>query len=260
MIDWLDLGYRKHTAHVLLEVDVTQVRQEIREYRARTGDHLSLTAFVTSCFARAIGENQLMHACRKGRTRLVLFGEVDVAMPIEREVEGQHIPVPLIIRSANMNSAGEIDREIRSAKSGGNPQTRGMRWLPLWLLLPGFIRRFVWKTLLGNPYRRKRIIGTTLVTNAGMFGTGTAWGISSPGVYTTCLVVSIARKPEVIGDRTDAREYLCLTISVDHDIVDGGVVARFAQRLKQLIEDGSGLREESPKLDDFAMLPMPAAG
>src|SRR5947209_6334077 len=94
MIDWLELTQRKHVAHVLVEVDVTSTRQEIREYRMRTGLPLSVTAFITACFVQAIEENPLMHAYRKGRGKLVLLGDVDVTVAIEREVEDQRIPVP----------------------------------------------------------------------------------------------------------------------------------------------------------------------
>jgi pyruvate/2-oxoglutarate dehydrogenase complex dihydrolipoamide acyltransferase (E2) component len=53
-----------------------------------------------------------------------------------------------------------------------------------------------------------------------------------------------------------SREYLSLTISVDHDIVDGAPAARFAGRLKELIESGYGLddlavdSEATPSLEE----------
>jgi pyruvate/2-oxoglutarate dehydrogenase complex dihydrolipoamide acyltransferase (E2) component len=245
MIDWLDLQRRQNAVHILLEVDVTQARRNISAYRSRTGGSMSLTAFITACFARSIDENKLLHAYRMGRGQLVLFEDVDVTVAVEREVEGQKIPVPLIIREANKKSFGEIDREIKTAKTGGNPQSRGMHLLPFWLLLPPFVRRFIWKRLLSNPHRRKRISGTTMMTNAGMFGSGTGWGIS-PSLYTaTLLVGSIATKPGVVDERIEVREYLCLTVTVDHDIVDGAVAARFAARLKELIQSGGGLLEEN---------------
>ena len=244
MIDWLDLQRRKHTVYILLEADVTKARRDIRGYRTRTGEPLSLTTFITACFARAIDQNKLMHAYRKGRGRLVLFKDVDVTVAVEREVEGQKIPVPLIIRAANTKSFGEIDQEIRAARTGENPQSGAMQWLPLWLLVPAFIRRLIITRLLSNPHRRKRISGTTIVTNAGMFGSGTGWGISPPSYTSSLLVGSIAKKPGVVGEQIEVREYLCLTISVDHDIVDGAVAARFSQRLKKLIESGAGLLEQ----------------
>jgi hypothetical protein len=86
------------------------------------------------------------------------------------------------------------------------------------------------------------------VTNAGMFGSGTGWGISPPGYTSSVLLGSIARKPGVVGEQIEVREYLCLTVSVDHDIVDGAVAARFSRRLKELIESGGGLSAEQQVL------------
>ena len=37
------------------------------------------------------------------------------------------------------------------------------------------------------------------------------------------------------------RDYLSLTVSFDHNMIDGAPAARFTERLKQLIESGHGL-------------------
>jgi pyruvate/2-oxoglutarate dehydrogenase complex dihydrolipoamide acyltransferase (E2) component len=39
------------------------------------------------------------------------------------------------------------------------------------------------------------------------------------------------------------REHLCLTVSFDHDIIDGAPAARFIQHFKELVESSSGLME-----------------
>jgi len=52
---------------------------------------------------------------------------------------------------------------------------------------------------------------------------------------------AIARKPAVIGDHVEAREFLEMTIVFDHDVVDGAPVAIFLQRLRELMESGYGL-------------------
>ena len=54
-------------------------------------------------------------------------------------------------------------------------------------------------------------------------------------------VGGIAQKPGVVDGRVEIREYLSMTISFDHDTVDGAPAARFTQRLKELIEGGYGL-------------------
>ena len=37
---------------------------------------------------------------------------------------------------------------------------------------------------------------------------------------------------------------LCLTVTFDHDIIDGAPAARFVRRLVELIENGHGLSED----------------
>ena len=53
----------------------------------------------------------------------------------------------------------------------------------------------------------------------------------------------IAKKPGAVEDRIEIREYLNVTISIDHDIVDGAPAARFTQRLKEMVESGYGLSD-----------------
>jgi pyruvate/2-oxoglutarate dehydrogenase complex dihydrolipoamide acyltransferase (E2) component len=50
------------------------------------------------------------------------------------------------------------------------------------------------------------------------------------------FVGEIARKPGFVGDRIEAREFLSMTILFDHDVVDGGPMALFLQRLRDLME------------------------
>jgi pyruvate/2-oxoglutarate dehydrogenase complex dihydrolipoamide acyltransferase (E2) component len=104
---------------------------------------------------------------------------------------------------------------------------------------------------LGDPERRKRMTGTTFVSAVGMFGRGTAWGLPQGQNYTLGLTVGwIARKPgyarTVDRDRIEPRELLCLTLSIDHDVVEGAVAARFAARLSELLE-GAALVDGPPR-------------
>ena len=111
----------------------------------------------------------------------------------------------------------------------------------MWLFVPGPCRRLLLRLWLGDPVRRKRVTGTTFVSAVGMFGAGTAWGVPMGQNYTLGLTVgSIARKPGIVrdaaGERIEPREYLSLTLTFDHDVVDGGPAARFTRRLTQLLE------------------------
>jgi pyruvate/2-oxoglutarate dehydrogenase complex dihydrolipoamide acyltransferase (E2) component len=242
--DWLVIAARRHTMHALLELDVTDARRAIRECRAETGEPLSFTAFIVACLARAIVDEPSMHAHRKGRHELALFDDVDVSVVVERTVDGAKIPVPSIVRAANRKSPTEITREIHEATAGELPYPLARRALPFWLRIPGVVRRALIARWLADPVRRKRLTGTTFVSAVGMFGTGTAWALPQAQNYTLGLTLGgIARKPGLTGgpdgERVEPREFLALTLSFDHDIVEGAPAARFTTRLKELIERGS---------------------
>jgi pyruvate/2-oxoglutarate dehydrogenase complex dihydrolipoamide acyltransferase (E2) component len=243
--DWLELMSRRHLIHALIELDVTDTRRAIRAARGAAGAPLSLTAYIIACLARAIDENKIMHAYRRGQ-RLILFADVDVTTLVEQAVTGQKVPVPHIIRSANRLSAWAIQREIDQAKAAPSLTNRQARWLPLWLLLPAPLRRFAWSRLLDDPFRRKRLTGTTVVTAVGMFGSGAGWGIPLTP-YTLCLTLGgVARRPAAGDERGARREYLCATLTADHDLIDGAPLARFINRLKALVEGGELLAADSP--------------
>ena len=63
--------------------------------------------------------------------------------------------------------------------------------------------------------------------------------IAPPTLMIT--VGGIATKPHYVDGDLQARELLDLTISVDHEVVDGAPAARFARRLAELIEQADGL-------------------
>ena len=222
--------------HALLEFDVSRPRQLISAHLARSGERLSFTAFVAASFARAIERDPLLHAYRDWRGRLILFDEVDVVTLIESEVD--EVAVPHVIRMANRRSVGEISAEIRRIQSA--PAASTQRSGPLVRLspfVPGPLRRLFFRALRRNPHLMKRTAGTTLVTSLGMFGAGSAWAVGIVPLHTTCLAVGgIAVKPLVVEGRVEPREVLALTLSVDHDIVDGAPAARFVAHLRALIE------------------------
>jgi pyruvate/2-oxoglutarate dehydrogenase complex dihydrolipoamide acyltransferase (E2) component len=47
----------------------------------------------------------------------------------------------------------------------------------------------------------------------------------------------ITEKPTVIDDKAETREYLNLTVMIDHDVIDGAPAARFTARLAELVQE-----------------------
>jgi hypothetical protein len=243
IVGYLDAASRKHLVHGLLEVDVTVPRRMIREHRSRTGETLSFTAFVIACVARAVDEDRSVHAYRLGRNRLVVFDEVDVCALVERGAGAERIAAPYVFRAANARTYRDLHEELRTVQGGEVPSFRPME---AGGRLPRFLGRWFWRALGRRPHLWKRLSGTVSVSAVGMFGEGGGWGIPI-SEYTLMLTVGgIAPKPGIgPGGRIEVREHLDLTVSVDHDVVDGAPAARFTQRLQELIEGGYGLAEAS---------------
>jgi pyruvate/2-oxoglutarate dehydrogenase complex dihydrolipoamide acyltransferase (E2) component len=244
MMDGGRIGVRRHTVHGLLEIDVTLAHRVIREHKERTGETLSFTAFVIACLGRAVDMNKHMHAYRNWRNQLVIFDEVDVNTLFEVQVDGRPLIRPHIIRAANRKTFREIYEEVRAFQAG-HAESKESNFIQWFVLLPGFIRRFLLRVLAKNPPLLKEYAGTVLVTGIGMFGTGGGWGIPVPNHTLQITLGGIAEKPGVVDGRIEIREYLSVTISIDHDIVDGAPAARFTQRLKELIESAVDLDEVS---------------
>ncbi|HLO14972.1 MAG TPA: 2-oxo acid dehydrogenase subunit E2 [Anaerolineales bacterium] len=246
----LDIYWWKHSIYALLEVDVTTARQFISEHKERTGEGLSFTGWLAYCLARAVDEDKSVQAYLKGRKKLVMFDNVDVGLPVEREIGGKRTPIGYVIRNANHKTFLEIHKEIRAVQTEPAPPGRGMpRWLQFGLLFPaplstlfvGLLRAAIrW-----DPTITVAQAGTVGVTSVGMFGKGrsSGWGLTPPMHSLFLIVGGISRKPAVVDDRIEPREILNLTIGFNHDVVDGGPAARFVHRLLELIEGGYGLME-----------------
>ncbi len=93
---------------------------------------------------------------------------------------------------------------------------------------------------------QKNLAGTVGLTAVGMFGKGAGWGILPANAHPLWMTVGgIGEKPGVVDGHIAIRDYLSLTISFDHNIIDGAPAARFTERLKDLIESGYGLDDST---------------
>jgi pyruvate/2-oxoglutarate dehydrogenase complex dihydrolipoamide acyltransferase (E2) component len=237
IVDAGRLASRRHIVHGLLEVDVTAARDFMRGAKAR-GEDLSFTAFLVACFARAIAANPTVQAYRDGRGRLIVFHDVDVATPIEA-VAGA-AAIPHIVRAANRKTVAEISAEIRAvqARPATSEQTGGL--VALGERAPRLAREIFYWGIHLNPHWLKRTSGTAIVTSVGMFGRRGGWGVGFLPLHTLGLTVGgISQKPGVHDGQVAIREYLNLTISFDHDIVDGAPAARFVRAFTELVESAS---------------------
>lgn len=246
-IDGFDALPNPHPISALMELDVSVPLDRIEALRAR-GVRVSLFAHLVSAVGRALAEFPDLNSAQIGR-RLVRYADVDVSVPVERRTENGRYPLMLVIRKAQEKTAREIFGEIEDAKSAHSRTgtlseedawvKRGMRVLGL---LPRFARVAFFRAMLRSARSVQRA-GTTQVTSVGKFA-------SIPGFVST-FTTGPRATGFVVGGVTDKavardghvviRPVLAFTAVFNHDLVDGSPAARFAERLRDLIESGEGL-------------------
>ena len=242
MIDGGQMGLKKHTIHGLVEFDITQAREMLRQHNLKTDENLSFSAFFLACLGKAIDLDRQMQAYRNWRNQLIIYNDVDVNMLFEVEVDGKKTIRPHILRGVNKKSIREIQDEI-DAFQDEHESSREAKFIEWFVRLPTFIRRlFLW-FLFKNPRLIKDYYGTVLVTSVGMFGIGSGWGIPVPNHTLQLTLGGVGEKPGVVNHQVEVRQYMSVTVSFDHDIVDGAPATRFIQRLKKLIEHGHGIND-----------------
>ncbi len=252
VLDTLRLGRRKPMMHGLLEVDVTAARRLLAAHKARSGSSLSFTAFVLACLGRAAAACPEVHGLRDWLGRVVLFDDVHVTTIVEVSAQGRRFPLAHLVRAVNRRGVRELSDELRAVQASGMRSVPG--WLRvgarLFLALPGVVRRALYRVLLRSPRFAQRHTGTVLVSSLGMFG-GVGWGLSAPGLHDLSIVVGglasramLAGGPDGPPASPAAREVLCLTVSANHELVDGAPLARFARRFTELLESAELLHAE----------------
>ncbi len=248
-VNALTLSWPAHSMFGLLEIDVTIPRRIIADHKERTGETLSFAGFLAYCLARAVDEDTSIQAFRKGDKHLLQCDDVNVGLMVERKVGEKTALMGHVILGANRKTLLEIHDEIRKVQAEPVPPGRGMpNWFRSLMLLPWPLSRFVLGLLRLNGRRDPTISismgGTVALSSVGLFGGGhSGWGLSATPQPIGLVVGGIAWKPAVIEGRIEPREILNLTVTFDHDIVDGGPATRFVKCLVELIESGSGLIE-----------------
>ncbi len=235
------VGREKDTIHLMTEVDITGPRRLIAEHRERTGERLSLTGYVVTCLARTLDEFPRFNSFRKG-SRLIVLDELTISVLFEREIDGENIPEPVGIQAANRKTYRQVNDELRAAQQQAGQRlgsATGTAWIRF---IPSFLLRTFIRLASRNIGMQKRF-GVVGVTAVGMFGSGPMWLMPLTSATVTVAVGAIAKRPVLVDDGLQEREHVCLTVSFDHDIVDGAPAARFTSRFAELLSSGDELRD-----------------
>ena len=229
----------KSTIHSLCEADITLPRRMMREHFERTGEKLSFTAYIVYCLAQVMKEHPHLNAFRRGN-RLITLDDVTVSVLVEREFSGERVPEPLAIEAAQRLTYKEVNERIRSAKARTDASLGGFSGMTWIRHIPGFLLKTFVRLADRNIMLAKRY-GKVAVTAVGMFSREPVWFIPHGSGTVLITVGSIEKRMVFTGERHEEREFLCLTGSFDHDIVDGAPAARFMNQFLETLKSGMGL-------------------
>jgi pyruvate/2-oxoglutarate dehydrogenase complex dihydrolipoamide acyltransferase (E2) component len=233
----------KYYNHVygILDVDVTKAVEKMERYFAETGVKLSLTAWVMRCLAVAATEFVQIRTFRYRKRKTIIFDDVDIKCMVERKIEGRRIPIHYMFRKADKKSFMELHKELREVQRKAKDRTKKdrkqKRTQKLIMSMPKFIRRLIWHFVMTNPFRNVKNLGIMGVSSVGKFGKGmTGYVIPKTMHQTQCLIGAIMKKIIPTENGHETRDVIGLTLTFNHDMIDGGPAVDFAKRLSELMK------------------------
>lgn len=242
-IDVCEIGRRKHHVSAMIEIDVTESREKLKKYRNEV-NKISFFAWLIKTISHTIKNYEHSASFLKGKREIIIFDDINVSIAVEKDINGQKVPIPLIIEKASERSIESINEQINEAKNKRINeadivlQSKSNRIERLYYYLPGFIRKAFWKYMLKHPHLAYSKMGNVAITSVGMSRNIKGWFIPI-SVHPICFGISkINNKPGVTENRIEIREVLNMTILIDHDVIDGAPMARFISELTDNIEKG----------------------
>lgn len=246
-LDICEIGKQKHHVTGLIELDITKSRKKIREYNRRNSNRISFNAWIIHVISHTIRQHETSASYLKGRNKLVIFKDINVSVIVEKNLDGQKVPIPFVVERANEISIEAISKLIHDAKNQQMTnkdivlQKNASRLERFYYYLPAILRRYFWQFILKHPEIAYRKMGNVAITSLGMMGQVKGWFIPI-SIHPVCFgLSSITRKPIVIGDKIEIREILNMSVLLDHDVIDGAPMARFISELSKNLEAGLNL-------------------
>lgn len=232
----------------LFDADITEARRLLALHEPP----LSLTAFIVASTARAAAEHPAVHAYRDWRGRLLEHRHVDVQTLIEIPTRQGPFGLVHVVRDADVRDVADISAELRSVKSqpARTARERLMHTIaPALGRVPGLYRLMY--AVMGRSRAAHLATGTVQVTAVGMFAGGAGFGIAPPTLASLLVVVGGASKrPRVMDGHVVVRDVVDLTVTIDHNVVDGAPAARFGADLRRILETAAVLQPVGPTTSD----------
>ena len=234
--DFISAGKNAEPIFIYFDMDITRLIHK----RKQLQNPPSITAYLIWFWGQAYQKYPMFNSFIVGN-KIKTFEQVDVSTMVEKPINGTNQALQYIVRDVNHRTVEDINRELRALKKMSYEDLMPKLDRNFYRFAPSFVRKWFWWRIRRNPRLRKQFIGTTAVTNIGMFGTGVAFP-RPPGVVATGVwaIGTTYEKQVETKDGPETRFYLCSTLCADHRLIDGGIATRFMTYLKVLaLCDGS---------------------
>lgn len=241
-LDVYSIAAKKHHVCALLEFDVTESRHNLSTLR-KGGMNISFNAWLIKAISLSLEKYPDAASFLHSKREKIIFRDHNFSFLVEKQLDGNRVPLPLVLEKVNAKSAEEISQEIENAKgiAVSNKdivlEKRSRLYERIYYRLPGLLRRRVWKYFLSHPKTAFHKMGNVSITSPGTAGRINGWFIHKSVHPLSFGIGSVIRKPWVVKDIVEVREILNMTILIDHDVVDGAPMVRFLKELTRNIEN-----------------------
>jgi pyruvate dehydrogenase E2 component (dihydrolipoamide acetyltransferase) len=202
------LGESKFTAphfYLTMEICMDKLIETRKQLKKLSEDSISFNDFIIKASAKALQKNPAINASWLGdRIRYYKYVNIGVAVAME---EGLVVPV---IRSAETKSLSQISGEVRNLAELARD------------------RKIQPQDMSGN---------TFTISNLGMFGIEEFTAIINPPDACILAVGRISQRLVLENGEVKESNFMKVTLSCDHRVVDGASGARFLQSLKDILEE-----------------------
>jgi pyruvate dehydrogenase E2 component (dihydrolipoamide acetyltransferase) len=196
-------------AYHLEEVDLTELlrlHERLKAEAERRGVRLTVLPFFVRAVAQALREYPMLNSeYDEEKNVIVVKKEINIGVAVDTD-QGL---VVVVVKNADKKGILELAREIGSLAE---------------------------KARAGKLDIQDVRGSTFTISNIGAVG-----GLGGLSIlnYPEAAIMAVGRakkKPWVVGDRIEIRDIALVAVSFDHRVVDGAYVARFVNRIKELLE------------------------
>jgi pyruvate dehydrogenase E2 component (dihydrolipoamide acetyltransferase) len=196
-------------AYHLEEVDLTELlrlHERLKAEAERRGVRLTVLPFFVRAVAQALREYPMLNSeYDEEKNVIVVKKEINIGVAVDTD-QGL---VVVVVKNADKKGILELAREIGSLAE---------------------------KARAGKLDIQDVRGSTFTISNIGAVG-----GLGGLSIlnYPEAAIMAVGRakkKPWVVGDRIEIRDIALVAVSFDHRVVDGAYVARFVNRVKELLE------------------------